>query len=385
MVDKVLKAMSKNVVLDKVQAMNVQMGSDPEFFFKKNDKVIGSEHLIAEKGEFYLGKEYKPYGSQVNPKFVRDGVQVELNPQYYTCRGSMGNEFRTAFQYLQKLIKSKDDKVKVCFSRSVRILKSELMKLDPKNQVFGCMPSKNAYGEDNSMYLASVDATKYRIRSAGGHIHISPSGDPALEKVIKNSPDKLVQLLDIIVGNTCVMIDREPGNKIRRKLYGRAGEYRTPKHGVEYRVLSNFWLEACQLMSLSMALVRLTCNIISSGEKNVQAFFDAVDPDNIREAINKNDLKLARKNWEAIKPLIEQATADYGEFYGICKNTMPEFEYFLKMIEEKGLSHWLDTSDPVKHWTGLTDAHHYGFNLFLLQNVRPAMVKLKLPVGTNTY
>jgi len=368
--------MASNTKLDVVKTLNVYLGSDPEFFFKRDDKVIGSEALIPADGEYYLGKTYVPYGSQKNPRFVRDGVQVELNPMYYTCRGSMGNEFRNAFLHLQKMLKA-EPKIKACFSRSVRILKSELMKLDPKNQVFGCMPSKNAYGEDNSMYLASVDATKYRIRSAGGHIHISPYSDPALDKMIKEHPEVLVKLLDIVVGNTCVMIDREPGNKIRRKLYGRAGEYRTPKHGVEYRVLSNFWLEACQLMSLSMALVRLTCNIVSSGDKNVKAFLDAVDEEDIRNAINHNDLKLAQKNWKAIKPLFEQAVGTFGEFYGVCKGTMPEFEYFLQMIEEKGLKHWFDTSDPVKHWAGVGDAHNYGFNLFLIGAVRSQLAKVK--------
>jgi hypothetical protein len=144
-----------------------------------------------------------------------------------------------------------------------------------------------------------VDPEKYRIRSAAGHIHLGDASGSTTSSqwAALHSPDRLVPILDIIVGNTCVLLDRDPGNVERRRVYGRAGEYRTPPYGIEYRVLSNFWLRSYSLMSFVMSLSRfavglLTATIHNGGRKGVNyeaELLKLVNMDDIRRAINEND------------------------------------------------------------------------------------------------
>src|SRR5690606_27144266 len=104
-------------------------------------------------------------------KIIVDGVQAELNPRPNTCRANLANEIGACFRSLKEELDKKGKGVKVDFSQSINISKTELSKLDEKNQKFGCSPSLNSY-KDTGAKLTEVDPTTYRSRSAGGHIHI---------------------------------------------------------------------------------------------------------------------------------------------------------------------------------------------------------------------
>ncbi len=73
----------------------VYLGCDPEFFFEREGKIIGSEHVI----DINAGLAITTYddtktgstGSGAS-KFVVDGVQAELNPRPDTCRERLANE-----------------------------------------------------------------------------------------------------------------------------------------------------------------------------------------------------------------------------------------------------------------------------------------------------
>lgn len=92
---------------------------------------------------------------------------------------------------------------------------------------FGCDPDYNAW----TLEMNEPPANPKNIRSAGGHVHIG----------YKNIDDmiRLVRSLDIFLGVPSVLLDDD---KRRRDLYGKAGCFRDKPYGVEYRVLSNFWI-----------------------------------------------------------------------------------------------------------------------------------------------
>ena len=78
-------------------------------------------------------------------------------------------------------------------------------------------------------------------RTASGHLHVGfPRGPYELSDTqhILNCCD-LVQQFDWYLGAWSIRIDSDP---VRRRLYGQAGAYRPKTYGVEYRVLSNFWI-----------------------------------------------------------------------------------------------------------------------------------------------
>ena len=272
----------------------------------------------------------------------------------------MANTIASSLVMLKKFLAKKGVEYEVFFGQGVKISKSELGKLLPQNQRFGCMPSKAVY--DKGANLAEVDPLEYRYRSAGGHIHIGDGYKPipGFAELIKKNPNDFVKILDIIVGNTCVLFDRSPENKRRRKLYGRAGEYRLPKHGIEYRTPSNFWLQNYILMSMVFGLTRLAVDI-ARDDFTRNSFINAVDLGLIQKAINENDFKLALANYKTIIPLLEEGLANGSNWamgdYGLTVDRLETLSELAISVNEKGIGHWLDVKDPWKHWLKLPEAH----------------------------
>lgn len=350
-------------------------GCDPEFFIEKDKQIIGSEKVIdIKKGleiesDSILGKNGSCYHKENKSKFVVDGVQIELNPRPDRCRARIGNELSICFTQLQEKLKE-DKALKVNFKTTVKVSKKELDSLNPKSKVFGCAPSKSLANKGKESAI-TINAEKYRYRSAGGHIHIGKDEMyPTLPTPMLDNPERFVALLDILLGNICVLIDRNEGNIERRRIYGKAGEYRTPPHGVEYRTLSNFWLRSYPLMSFVMGMARMAVSVINDStetddyEKELLAL---VDMDDIHKAINENDFNLAQSNFNKIKPFIV-AHCDIDQ--SLHEDTLPAFEYFVA----RGIDHWWK-GDPMKHWIELPEGHDRGWETFLKTTVAREMNK----------
>lgn len=334
----------------------ITFGCDPEFFFKKDGKIIGSEHILDGK---QLSKDVGRYGEIGT--FVIDGVQAELNIPPDTCRARSLNHIAQSFHSFKRFGYTKG--VELCFDPCVSITAAELAKLDPKNQRFGCMPSLSISTTPPPVDLIEVNPLEYRYRSAGGHLHL---GFPEVRGWVTNGQSEkvqeLVRLLDLIVGNTCVLIDRDKGNKERRKLYGRAGEFRLPKHGIEYRTLSNFWLRSARLYSLVTGLSRFAIALTlppydETGLK--EKFLSAVPQRSVERAINSNSFVLARRNYLKIRPLLIAYLPDkYSDYFGIHRDNLKNFEDFFEAVNEYGLECVLpETKDPLHHWCTLPEGH----------------------------
>ena len=333
------------------------MGSDPELFVKDGDRIIGSEKVIPPEG--LLG-------------IVRDGVQIELHPEPYVCRASAANTLAGLFHSLQRHL-SKVPSLSVCFDEVVELSKAEMDELSPESRVLGCQPSLNIY-DDKAEVRVPPD---YPVRSAGGHIHVGNSlqGEDA---------KRFIAVMDVLVGNTCVLIDRHPKAAERRQVYGRAGEYRIQPYGVEYRTLSNFWLQGHQLWSLIGGLTKLAQGIVSyrghyekTGKKDawgydqmdwvkpegcdpVKDLFANVEQELVRKAINENDLSLAYKNWEGVKAFLTEHVPQQDS--GLHAENLENFEYFAKVVQEKGLQTFF--GDPLRQWLYLGDQHGRGWESF---------------------
>ena len=319
-------------------------GCDPELFLSKNGVVVGSETVIPKDGLTRYGK------------IIRDGIQVELNPKPSYCRQLICETIFSQIKTLQDIA----DKggLSLDMRVTVPIEKTTMDSLSKDSKVFGCNSSFNVYGE--LLDIASIDGETHMKRSAGGHIHIGAS-DPKILEILKN-PDRLVPILDLVVANTMVMIDRDEGNIERRKMYGRAGEYRTPIHGLEYRTLSNFWLNNYTLSSMAFGLVSQAIDIVyfsdSVGSKNDYAteLINLVNIKDVRDAINNNDYDLALINFNKIKKyLVAISCSSVYEPSVISKVTIkgltkliknPDKDYYVKDKKVKGntlYDNWLNT------------------------------------------
>ena len=189
------------------------------------------------------------------------------------------------------------------------------------------------------------------------------------------------ELMDMLVGNTCVMLDKA-NNELqieRRKVTGMAGDCTfepTGARNLHYKVPSNFWFKSYPLMSLVTGMMRFVSNIVSqnnaaNSQQNYFAAFTAlVSREDIVKAINNNDAKLARENFEKIAPLIEEITPK-GQtmegFYPITQSTINDFRYFVDM----GMDYWFPKSDIVDIWT--QENGSYGIENFLSATVHSDM------------
>lgn len=360
--------------------VSLTMGCDPEFFITKGGKVIGSEHVVPKEGLLPL-QVYRE-GAYVNsaPQVIQDGVQVELNPRADTCRQRISGSIH---QGIMAVVNALKDGMAISSEVSVEVTEDELNTLHPKNRVLGCHPSFSIY---ESEYELGVDPATYMIRSGGGHLHFGVVGYD--RKVLKdfdeskvsepqksvykmfNEAKSFVKVLDIIVGNTCVLFDRDAGNKIRREVYGRAGEYRTPNHGVEYRTLSNFWLRDYSVMSLVFALGRSAYTVALND--NLKDLLEVVDMADVQKAINKNDAKLARKNFDKVYPVLVRLFDSYGypDMFPINAQTKDAFEFFV----EKGMDFFF-SKDIVSNWQRNYGSGGMGDERFFLEVVPQKMLQ----------
>jgi hypothetical protein len=367
----------KAIKLPAVQQLNPYLGCDPEFFFKLGDTVIGAEKVFMKDGLLNTTASVNDRCvlQGTTSKFIIDGVQAELNPRPNTCRANLANEISACFKTLKKELEKQGKGVTVDLARSVAVDPTELASLDKDNQKLGCMPSKSVY-QNAGIKLEEVDGLKHTQRSAGGHIHIGTSNSGQLKEYIGKEPEVLVQLLDLLCGNTCVLVDRDMGNVERRKLYGRAGEYRLPKHGLEYRTLSNFWLEHYYLMSLAFGTARLAVELFNdkiNRQTYIKEFLGAVNKEDVQKAINENDYDLALVNFKKIEGHLSDVTGNWNtDHFAIQKDTLPAFHFFISQVKEKGLKHYFK-QDPIAHWTSLPECHRDGFHMFLTNVVKPQM------------
>lgn len=344
-------------------------GCDPELFIKKGKRVVASS--IATMGKS-MPTDWD--GNNEVPVASLDGVQIELNPLPSYCREILRNNISSSIVNLDAKLKPK---FSLSFEVGVKIPKRTLSKMPDDCKTFGCKPSYNvATGGESAI---EADPSRYFFRSAGGHIHIGnlSLSRPAKDSVLHGSfdklssilanPTRLVPLLDTIVGNTCVIIDRDKANIERRKNYGRAGEYRLTNYGgLEYRTLSNFWLKAPVLFSFVFGLARMAVNIaMNNKDKKIMG---AVDYGEVVRAINENDKGLAIKNWNKIKQkLVDFAdNSATGNGYPINTERLKKVELFMS----RPLSHWIG-KNYVKNWTrDYANTQYLSFGDFIEHRIR---------------
>ncbi len=97
----------------------------------------------------------------------------------------------------------------------------------------------------------------------------------------------VIKTLDLFVGVPSVIL--EPDNK-RKELYGKAGCFRPKSYGVEYRTVSNFYLQSKNLILWLYNAVMSAVSFYNEGNR-----IDEVLGGFISEVINKNDKSSAQE------------------------------------------------------------------------------------------
>jgi hypothetical protein len=251
---------------------------------------------------------------------------------------------------------AKHPEVSIDWSGLVEVSRTELDSLSPENQVLGCQPSENVYG-----VRPILAGEYYPKRSAGGHIHVGGLPINLWQNYSETEHRaQLIPLFDILVGNSCVLLDRDEGQIERRRNYGRAGEFRKQPHGVEYRTLSSFWTRHYALLDFVLGMTNLAVSIAqmtASGSPIEDGLKDVVDIDNFILAIDTNDFSLARRNFESIVPFLRKELPETG--FPLNPKNIDHFLGFGEAVKEKGLTHYFPETPEVawaqREYTGFSD------------------------------
>lgn len=299
-------------------------GCDPEIFVTDaKGKVIPARTVLPKKA------------GRHTPAFY-DGIQAEFCPDAGGCLEGLGSRIRTLLHSLQGEFRKKYKDAKLSIQNSVLLTQEEMDKLDDEDVAFRCSESINIYNDVPGIR----EPRQYLWRFTGGHIHVGAHTSTGQKPVpVLHS---MVRAMDGIVGVASVSLARNFDTPERRKNYGRAGECRFPQHGLEYRVLSNYWLCSPLIYHLTFELARWAYQL---GENGLfQAAWQGSEQE-IRECINNCDVSLAQKLIKRNAGMYNKAFHDRWYSYGnhLVTKAMDTIMNGLEVVVK-------DPTDLAKNW-----------------------------------
>lgn len=208
-------------MIDKKIAAEFTVGCDPEVFFLKDGRPFPAIGLVG-------GTKSFPRKLDVGA-VQEDNVMAEFNIP----------PAQTEVDFNNRVARMLENVRKIAVKNGCSLYVSPYAEFEghylehPQAQTIGCDPDYNAW-----KMCVNESPTKELLkntRTASGHVHVGFK-DP------DSSPLKrctAVKAMDLFLGIPSIILDSDT---TRRKFYGKAGAFRPKEYGVEYRVLSNFWI-----------------------------------------------------------------------------------------------------------------------------------------------
>lgn len=308
------KASARILAIPKI---SLTSGTDPEIFVldSKGDVIPAWEFLPTKTEAMSNALPQVPIGNEAMIPCFWDGYQAEICPNGKICLETLHDQIRLGLQTVQYHARKFDPKAKLSIQNTVELSQTLVEDATDDQIRFRCTPSYNVYREHDD---PTPDPRKYRFRFAGGHLHI---GLP--RRVTAPIYAEIVRALDGVLGVAGVSLAAGIDSPERRKMYGKCGEFRLPKHGIEYRVLSNFWLSHPAISHLVFELMRLTVQFAISG---LYRTCWETEQAKTREIVNTNDIEGARAIIKANKHI-------YGALLNSIWGNSPVTSMALRTIE----------------------------------------------------
>lgn len=297
--------------------VNFEIGSDPEIFAETETGVIvPAFDFLGSKQDptrFENSKDHPEFGQYWQNNIYWDGFQAEFETKAMHCAAWHIDSIYNGLLGLYQALKKHNPNAKLSSKTVMDIPPSMLHTAKPEHVAFGCSPSYNVYG----MKGLSVPGHMVNYRASGGHIHF---GCGELKPEVLS---RIVKGLDTVLGVACVSLFANYDDPRRRQMYGLAGEYRTPKHGLEYRTLSNAWLFHPLLTNLVFDLSRA---VFSVAEQDLIKFWNASEEETIK-CINTCDVDLAREILKRNKKFFKKIL---GIYYQSTSKQDAAFRWFIE-------------------------------------------------------
>lgn len=269
-------------IIGTIPQTGCSLGTDPEVFVvDEHGVVIPAFKFLPDKDKavpmsFRYG-DGRPFWDGFQAEFTTD---VKRSPNS-SCLSFTIDDVRNGLREVLRAAKKFDPKAKLTW-RSVLDIPNHIMdEADPIHRELGCLPSKNAYPHIKPLVVDNPSALPFRF--AGCHLHLG--FDSTNKKIV----ERVVKTIDAVWGTISICLFRGMEDKRRRIFYGRAGEYRDPSHGIEYRTTSSAALAHPVLLHLAFDISRAAAYI---GMNEMEGLWKA-DEEDIVGCINEYDVAKA--------------------------------------------------------------------------------------------
>lgn len=274
------------------------IGCDPEFFLrnKETGRLISAVPYVK-------GTKWEPKLLPCGGNIQRDNVAVEVATKPVA---NLENFVKAIESVLKEAIRSLPPETEIVAIPSARFDPGELE--TPEAREFGCDPDYDAWSKTINERPNAKDVT---FRSCGAHIHVGTTGEDENTFLLDfEGKIKTIQAMDCVHGIISTVLDYGRDAVERRELYGKAGAHRPTSYGVEYRVLSNFWLKSPMTVMLMWSLTNDVLDIVR--ENKLEVLIQALGEQNVQRVINEGDADVAMAMIEhTILPLL----SDNSRFY----------------------------------------------------------------------
>ena len=250
---------------------NYLIGSDPEaFLIDKSGKIITAIGKIpGSKEEPFTPKELTTgFGLQT------DNVLVEFNIPPINTEQQLLDNINIMKDYITNYLIKQNFNLELACKASAILEMDQLM--DEQSFMFGCDPDFSCYTGSKNPTPALLNPF---LRSAGCHFHLGYA-NPTVAKGME-----LIKYMDMFLGVPSILMDLDTN---RRDLYGKAGSYRFQKWGVEYRVLSSYFISSNETISFCY-------NQINKAIDAFEHHLPLISKEEVFEVINNNNTDLANQ------------------------------------------------------------------------------------------
>lgn len=239
----------------------IKIGCDPELFAldTKTNTYISVHNLLK-------GTKTEPFKVRKGAYQV-DGLAAEFNIEPAETKVAFCKNIALVRRYLETALQKANPDLILKAVPSVDFSAEYFFSLPMEALELGCEPDYNAY----TMSVNPKPNGMQPMRTGSGHVHVGwTSGEDIwTDKHLEKCAD-VVKALDVVLYQQSSVWDDDTR---RRELYGRPGDFRPKHYGVEYRTLSNKWVEESWTQQF----------VFDATKATVERVFDGVD---ISSAVN---------------------------------------------------------------------------------------------------
>lgn len=242
-------------------------GADPEVFILDRDTMT-----VVPAYKLTKGTKDRPTRTK-RGSVLADNVMLEFNPapqNDITATHHWVDAMMGEFSYRKNFSKRE-----LTFLATPTTSITDVVAREAEAQVFGCDPDFCAYVPGRPRKRPTPLPLE---RCGAGHIHIGMDPKPDIPDHI------LAQLCDLTFGLAAVAGGEEQHG--RRERYGVAGLYRPKPYGIEYRTLSNMWLQNYGVLAGIATAENTFRTLLTMSMSRIQKLYSVTDWTRVKAAID---------------------------------------------------------------------------------------------------